>query len=409
MSGIWPTLPIEIVAGGWARHNLSQKRDANNVIAALEHNNRICRISLLELSSSLLKQIAVVTVTHAAPVPALTHLRLTRCGSPYDKDEAALPDEFLGGSTPRLRSCILRHIAFPGIWRLLSTANHLVELRLSHILHSNYISPEAMVTHLSTMPNLEQLSIGFQSPRSHPQADLSNPQKPPPTRVVLPALTSFWFQGVSEYAEDLTFRIHAPRLSKVDITFFNQLIFDTPQLHDFISRYWHIRPLASNSQATVKFECGSVNFQHKSTDLWLGVSCSKSDWQLSAMAQLFDSPSGPIRLPPFAELEHLRLKICEDPYEGPLWQDNTEDSQWLALVRSFYSVKNLYLSRGIAPRIALALQDLTGESVTETLPALRNLFIERPLPLEDEAITKFVNARRRSGCPVNVRQWDGQL
>ena len=405
MSGIWPTLPIEIVAGGWARHNPWRRRDANNVIAALKHNNRICRISLLEVSSSLLEKIAAITATtQPAPFPALTHLRLTKCDSPHNECETALPDEFLGGSTPRLRSCILRHIAFPGIWNLLSTADHLVELRLSNIPHSDYTSPQAMATHLSTMPNLKQLSIGFQSPRSRPE--LSIPQKPPPTRVVLPALTSFSFRGVSEYADDLTSHIHAPLLGEVNITLFNQLIFDTPRLHDFLSRYWHDKK--PRARATVKFECGSVTFEHKSMGLRLEVSCAKSDWQLSAMGQLFDSP-----LPPFADLEHLHLQVCEDPYEGPCWQDDTDGSQWLELVQPFFSVKNLYLSQEIARRVAaLALQGLTGESVTATLPALKHLLVERPdlqLPSEEEAITKFVNARRLSGHPVAVRRWDGQF
>jgi len=137
--------------------------------------------------------------------------------------------------------------------------------------------------------------------------------------------------------------------------------------------------------------------------LCLKVSCAKSDWQLSAMAQLFDSP-----LTPFADLEHLRLQICEDPYEGPRWQDDSEGSQWLELVQPFYSVKNLHLSQGIAPRVVLALQGLAGESVTETLPALKDLFVEQLLPSE-EAITKFVNARQLSGHPVAVRRWDRRL
>jgi hypothetical protein len=400
ISGIWPTLPIEIVAGGWARHNPWRRRDANNVIAALKHNNRICRISLLETSSSLLEQITeITTTTQAAPFPALTHLRLTRCDSPYNEREGALPDEFLGGSTPRLRSCFLRHIAFPGIWNLLLTADHLVELRLSNIPHSDYISPQAMATHLSMMPNLKRLSIGFQSPRSRP--DLSSPQKfrSPPARVVFPALTSFWFRGVSEYADDLTSHIHAPLLGEINITLFNQLIFNTPRLHDFFSRHWHNK--LPRGPATVKFECGSVTFQHKSMGLSLEVSCAKSDWQL------FDSP-----LPPFADLEHLHLQICEDPYnEGPRWQDDTESSQWLELVQPFHSVKNLYLSREIAPRAALALQGLTGQSVTEILPALKYLFVEwfQLLPLEEDVIGKFVNARQLSGHPVAVHRWDGRL
>jgi hypothetical protein len=91
-----------------------------------------------------------------------------------------------------------------------------------------------MVTALSTLTTLAYLVLGFASPRSCP--DQATRRPPPRTRTVFPVLSSLTFIGVSEYLEDLVARIDAPRLFKLDITFFNDLEFDTPQYIQFIHR-----------------------------------------------------------------------------------------------------------------------------------------------------------------------------
>ena len=111
----------------------------------------------------------------------------------------ALPDGFLGGSAPRLQSLELDSIPFPALPKLLLSATDLVHLTLWNIPHSGYISPEAIVTGLAVLANLKSLTIEFESPLSRPDRESRRP--PPPTRTVLPALTRFEFQGVSEYLE----------------------------------------------------------------------------------------------------------------------------------------------------------------------------------------------------------------
>ena len=85
-----------------------------------------------------------------------------------------------------------------------------------------------MVSCFSALTSLETLQISFDPPLSRPDR---NSRRPPPlTRTLLPALTHLVFRGVSEYLEVLVARIDAPLLDKLYITFFHQLIFDTPQL-----------------------------------------------------------------------------------------------------------------------------------------------------------------------------------
>jgi hypothetical protein len=82
-----------------------------------------------------------------------------------------------------------------------------------------------------------------------------------------------------------------------------------------------------------------------------------------------------------------------------------EDTQWLDLLHLFTSVKNLDLYATSVPFIAPALQELSGERVTEVLPTLKTLFLQGPQPSGPvkEAIGKFIAARQLAGCPVTVR------
>jgi len=80
-------------------------------------------------------------------------------------------------------------------------------------------------------------------------------------------------------------------------------------------------------------------------------------------------------------------------------------------------VKNLYLSKGVVPHIALALQELVGQRLTEMLPAPQGLLLEEPCPLGlveepdlsgpvQENIEKFVASRLLSSHPISVSHWD---
>ena len=211
--GVWPALPLLIRCT-----HLETETSTDNAIAELEHSDRIHQISLGRLTTS---HIETLCMAMQVPFPELEVLALsieTSCGP-------VLPDSFLGGSAPRLRYLYLFGIPFSGLPNFLLSATHLVYLSLENIPHSGYISPEAMVTCLSVLTNLESLFLKFESPQSCPDQVIRCP--PPPTRSVLPAFSYFSFKGVNEYLEDLVSRIDAPQLYHLLISLFNDIHFDT--------------------------------------------------------------------------------------------------------------------------------------------------------------------------------------
>lgn len=230
MLAVW-NLPI-IVRG---INPMSQVEEgANNIITALKHNDRICEIDLRFFPSSVLERFAAVM---QEPFPALKFLQLRS----NDQTAAVLPDMFLGGTTPPLRSLILKSILFPTLRKLLLPASHLVLLHLLNIPNSKYTSPEAMIDCLSALTNLETLRLEFDS--LPPLLEQESRRSPPLTRTLLPALSSFHFKGVSNYLDDLVAQIEASLLHIFRITFFNQPSFDILQLPQFIGRAEKLKAL----------------------------------------------------------------------------------------------------------------------------------------------------------------------
>lgn len=86
-----------------------------------------------------------------------------------------------------------------------------------------------------------------------------------------------------------------------------------------------------------------------------------------------------------------------------------EITQWLALLRPFIAVKNLYLSEQLALRVAPALQELARGRTAGVLPVLHNLFLEGPQQsgAVREVIEEFDTARQLSDRPiVSVNFWN---
>ena len=392
MLDVWPPLPLFL----WCDYSGHESMD--NVLAVLERSNRVDQIILRYFSSLDFEKIwAAMDV----PFPELTNLWLLS----NDKMVQVLPDSFLGGSAPHLRTLGLQGIPFPGLPKLLLSSAHLTDLRLENIPHLGYIPPDAIATALSTLNRLDELRLEFQSPLSRPGR-----RPPPPTRFVLPALTEIWFKGDIEYLEDLVARIDAPRLGKLRTTVFNQIIFDMPQFIQFISRTPTLR---APKEARVIFEDGasSVSFslQKYAYEYFnVRIPCKELDWQVSSLEQVFTSC-----LPHLSTLEGLFIdsggwrSVWQDSSGGwrPDWPDNVENTLWLELLLPFTTVKNLHISEEFVRRIVPALQELVEDRRIEVLPALENIFLEGLEPSSgpvEKGIGQFVAMREVTGHSVAV-------
>ncbi len=342
---VWPALPL-IIKG-----DLAESSGVDNIIVALGQTNRVCEVKLRDAGQPQLLE--KVLATMQVPFPELTGLRLALFNN---NETPPIADSFLGGSAPCLRDLELWSVPFPGLQKLLLSATHLVKLDLWYIPHSGYISPNAMVAVLSVLSSLKELHFIFESPQSRP--DLESRRPPPSKRSVIPSLTQFIFNGVSEYLEDLVTCIDTPQLDYLEITFFDQIDINTPRLTQFINRTPEYR---ARDEAHVVFDDSTVHIEltyrtHEPDHVpsWIEISCREPQYlQLSSISRVCNSC-----LPRLSMVEDLYI----EPRYGPLiWMnDAIENNLWPELLRSFTAVKNLYLDKELVPGIAAALEELVS-------------------------------------------------
>ena len=390
---VWPAFPLLI-------QGTVSETSEDDVIALLKHSDRICQIDL-ECDSSWFYIEKILTAMQV-PFPELTVLRLS--SSLLYTFLLFLPDSFLGGSAPRLRSLDLTFAPFRGLPKLLLSATHLVNLYLIKSIHNTgYISPEAMTTSLSMLTSLETLRLEFKVEQSYPGLESRRPF--PSTRSILPTLTNFSFKGVSTYLEEFVARIDAPQLYHLSTMLFH-VVDSLTQLGQFISR---TPTLGAYNEAYLIFGFSGAlvrlcPFQPELSDdrmVKVQTFLQASDLQLSTLVQI-------CTLRPLLTIENLYV----DRYLGPPplgWMDGIENTnlKWISILLPFTAVKNLYLCKKYSPRIALALHELTGERTTEVLPVLENVFLEEFQPSEpvEEGLEQFISARRLANHPVVISIW----
>ena len=194
------------------------------------------------------------------------------------------------------------------------------------------------------------------------------------------------------------------------MTLFNQIDFDWPRLAQFFNRTPTLRLRATDEvhvqlndhRASVKLRYLTSEFSREFVrdNLQIDILCRKPDWQLSSIEQVCNS------LHPLSTVDVLTI---EHQYSELVWKnDAIENALWLELLFPFTTVKRLYIKEEFAPGIAAALQELVGSRITEVLPNLENIFVEKlePSGPSQENIGQFVAARQLSGHPIAVSIWD---
>jgi len=203
---------------------------------------------------------------------------------------------------------------------------------------------------------------------------------------------------MTEYFDRLFPATNAPSLKHVEIKFFDPLTFDS-----------NITRITSLIGLTETFEMPHRAYMliaHDLVDvivsprkgttgskmLRLSMAWKFSAWYLTQVYYRLSSPQFGIE----SSRQRIRARTMD-----------RGRTHWLDLLCFFPATENLYLFERVASCIALVLQELAPEGVTEVLPALQNLFIAslRSSGPVEEAIGEFVAARQLSGHPVAVQRW----
>ena len=371
---------------------------------ALQLHDRVCHIDL-ELPPSVLRRVFVLPDEE---FPILEHLSIS-FGTPTENHRSlTLPNAFRAS----FRAPNLRYLTLPSIrplrdLQLLTSTVFLVTLVLSHIRPSSYFHPRLLVTRLQSLPQLEELSIGFSTlipPPGTERGLLLGGQRAP---VTLPSLKILQFKGVSAYLESLVSQIRVPRLKRLLITLFNQITFALPHLSNLI-----------NITKAFKLPSANVFFGHNEVYIttvhyrgsWhqlekgpflLRVMCDQLNWKVNYAAQICHALKFAL-----SGVEELTLYLYRDQDLWDNWirtelrNGAIDSAAWHDLLMSFVSLKELRIYYyALLGELSRALQvDEVGFD-PGFLPNLRSI------TAADNRFKLFINSRRLMGHPVEFSRW----
>jgi hypothetical protein len=297
----------------------------------------------------------------------------------------------------------LHHLTLPGIYplrglQILSLTVSLVKLVLWNIQTTSYFQPRLLATRISSLPKLEELSIGFSIPIPCPGTEsvLLGEQGTP---VMLPNLKYVRFRGVSTYLEFLIAQIRPSRLERLDIVLFERRAFVLPYLSHLINNteaFQHTTARVSfgrNEVSIITIHHGSGR-SHKLQPLCLGVMCKRFDQQVDCAAQISSA-----LIPTLSGIKKVSLDFHQDAKPILREVDSQVDSTaWHELLRSFVGVEELHITHMLLNELSRVLRVEIG-SEPGFLPVLRYIHAERNL------FTLFIHARQLAGRPVQYSRW----
>ena len=358
------------------------EQDELGIHHALRLHDRVRHI-FLDIPPSILQK-CLVLMDQCFPI--LEHLTLWFGADKFPT--VTLPKAFLA---PNLRHLTLPGICPPKRLRFLNSTASLVTLVLWKIQASSYFRPTLLVARLLSLPQLEELSIGFSIPIPRPstERELLGEQGTP---VMLPNLKTLRFRGVNAYLESLFAQIRAPHLERLDITLFNQIAFALPHLSHLINITEGFKLLAARvyfHRNEVFITAANTTSRRIEEPFFLCVMCEQLDWQIDCAAQICDA-----LIPALSGVERFTLDFYDETLPTE-WQDGEIDgTTWPELLRPFIRVKELYVLNGLLEELSRGLQIYEVGLDPGFLPGLQYIFAA------DNQFASFIDTRRVAGRPV---------
>jgi hypothetical protein len=383
-----PPLPLIVIYGPTIRGNIAEQ-DELGIHRVLGLRDRLRHIDL-NLPPSILHKVLVLMDGH---FPILEHLSLSFAAK--NNIPLTLPKTFLA---PNVRYVALPGFSPPRRLRVFTSTASLVRLKLRNIQTSSYFRPRVLAARLSSLPQLEELSIEFSIPIPRPSTErelLGVPGAP----VTLPSLKSLQFKGVGAYLESLVAQIRVPLLERLWITLFNQIAFALPHLSYLIN----ITEALKLPRAAVGFERNSVyvNMDHHGSE-WFGrgpfhfiVICKELDWQIDCAAQICHA-----LIPTLSGVEDFTLRCYHEEIPTEFQNGAMDGATWHELLRPFIELKQLHIRRELVEELSRALQVDEVGSDPSFLPNLRSIHAGHNL------FKPFIYTRRVVGRPIQFVEWD---
>ena len=384
--------PVPLIINHFHNFHDITAEDEEGIIFALQHRDRVRRIRLVKPIPILKKLIDSL----CGEFPFLEYLLIMHQQDRRPRSEhnthLTLPETF---RAPHLRQLVLMNFVIQIKSPLLT---NLTTLSLNLIPASAYFHPNALLQRLSLMPQLETLGICFNT--YYPCRDVEQQllHTPITTHVTLPNLRWLGFQGTTAYLEALLPRVTIPLLERLQVYFFNRLIYSIPHLQQTMSAAGNL--LFKSAKFYFRDDHLEVRaYSHKGAKMYtlsMELGGKHLDWQVVSAGQVFCALREA-----FSTVEDLTLVYERYVMPSSEWNNEAERTRWRELLGSFGNVKTLHVYTELVGQLAHALQPGEGESSTDLLPELQELLHSATGVLYN-AFSEFIDARQKAGCPVTL-------
>ncbi len=368
-----PLLPLNLYYDLLRPSAQSSKGDEDDIVILLQHLERVYFLEL-RLSLSTWRSIAAATSDMPVSCTCIEHIYLDT----GDRTTGfVLPNVFLKGHSPRLRTLIVIGVFLPSLSSLLLSPTRLTCLVLDGIPDSSHLPPRELLKHLSNMPQLRHLDIGFLSTTRHRRlADwrLAGDVDPTPSldRVALPYLKTLYFRGVSTYLESLVTNLDAAVVYELVFTLFHQLKYTIPHVSAFLRRtkrfgFDGIR-INFLPEGFIISATPAISPSPKDV-LSFRILCARLDFQVALAAQICRALG-----PNFGNMEDLFVKYHQDQLPTQ-WHGEVDPTLWRELVSQFRGMKTLWISSGLVLEVTASMGYDTLQ-LLEELPILAWIVVE---------------------------------
>jgi len=394
------SLPLPLIIYWGNPGTLDTDKSTKNIILALEHRDRVRRMTLHMSSDSLHDVFSSMN----GPFPMLETLQVY-CSSygtsSYGSSRKAptLPNMF---EAPNLRHLQLSDLELMPLSTKLfndaTTRPSITTLTVGEIT----TKPATLMEYLALMPHLKVLKIGVSfsipsEPTGRKERDLCAGRQPESPSLTLTDLEEFEYQGISDYLEAIAARISAPFLKKVSITVTNAVDVAATTFK-YLSRLISGAAALAFQFARVRFKEGfSIVMDHD--ELWTGrgafeLRFNDRGYHFNADISLVANICCTFAPMPSS----VQSLLLEDGHRNS-WQRKQDLEGWRDLLRVFDDVKTLRVAGRFVRELDKVLEPYAKDKrLAGLLPRLQEIVRYGP----EDGFGAFVQARQVAGSPVRV-------
>jgi hypothetical protein len=379
--------PFPLIINHFPLHQTTTAVDEERILHALKQRDRVRRIRLrvhdppsIGFIEALDEGFPLLEYLHIQPQIVLDM-------------NLSLPSTL---RAPRLRHLVLHGFTFPIGSPLLAS---LVTLSLECNPSVNF-GPNTLLQQLSLMPHLETFKISFHPAFTNRRVERQLLRIPLSTRVTLPSLCWFGFEGPSAYIVAILPRITMPLLKVTEIVSTTSGLRNPATSIPFAlmcmcktesPRLYGVKVAFYDDNMVVTMH---PHKRDSMSTLRLRLLCLNPTTRLECMAQVFHRTREV-----FSEVESLTF---EDETSWVLHRRFAIHASWHELLRPFNQVRTLRVSGGdLIEGLSLSLLPHDGESAIGLLPMLRVLSYPKGNQVGESCVS-FLDARRNAGFPVTI-------